>query len=369
MIKNKEVIYAGPMMDNRVIYWDKPRKLVEQNIQKMEHIHSEGYFFGMLEEESAFLAGLIREEQPKKILEVGVNKGGTTLIIIETLRLLDLDSALYSVDIDENFHGLNLLKDVSRNADNLHIRYGRDVSAYLEEIGSDIDFCILDTAHFLPGELLNFLCILPYLKLGATVVVHDQTHHFDADAPYPMFWGPSSIIACRVLFDTVTAEKLVPNFMKDSDATFAPNIAAFTITEDTYKNVRDILSALMLPWRVIPEKDYLTDVITLLEKNYHHEYIEYFKHIISRQLKCHLIQSSSAKSYWEALMRDLYSRYKQPNIAFYGGGGYCENLITTVLPKELHPVIILDSVKDKGYIGSVEIKNIVNWANDNDEAQ
>ena len=43
----------------------------------------------------------------------------------------------------------------------------------IDEIGSDIDFLILDTLHIVPGEILDFLVCLPYLTKDAIVVLHD----------------------------------------------------------------------------------------------------------------------------------------------------------------------------------------------------
>ena len=95
----------------------------------------------------------------------------------------------------------------------------------------------------MPGEVLNFLCILPYLKIGATVIIHDQMAHFSIHHPHIQQFGSSSTIACRVLYDTVVGEKLVPSF-KQYNGLKAPNISAFTVTEDTRKYIHHILSSL-----------------------------------------------------------------------------------------------------------------------------
>ena len=46
---------------------------------------------------------------------------------------------------------------------------------YILSIGLafDIDFIIIDTVHFMPGEFLTFLTALPQLKDGCIVVLHD----------------------------------------------------------------------------------------------------------------------------------------------------------------------------------------------------
>ena len=40
------------------------------------------------------------------------------------------------------------------------------------------DFVFLDTAHSAPGEILNFIEILPFLNENAILVLHDILWHF-----------------------------------------------------------------------------------------------------------------------------------------------------------------------------------------------
>lgn len=54
--------------------------------------------------ELATLCGLIKLKNPKNILEVGVASGGTSLIILNTLEILNLHATLYSCDINERYY-------------------------------------------------------------------------------------------------------------------------------------------------------------------------------------------------------------------------------------------------------------------------
>ena len=52
---------------------------------------------------------------------------------------------------------------------------------FLEKIGNDIDMVFIDTVHYQPGEILDFLMVLPFLKEEAIVIFHDiafQITHF-----------------------------------------------------------------------------------------------------------------------------------------------------------------------------------------------
>ena len=54
---------------------------------------------------------------------------------------------------------------------------GNTTAAFIEEIGGDIDFVFIDTAHVMPGEVLNMIEIFPFLKKGAIIAFDDINNH------------------------------------------------------------------------------------------------------------------------------------------------------------------------------------------------
>jgi hypothetical protein len=48
---------------------------------------------------------------------------------------------------------------------------------FMDEIGGDIDFCLIDTLHTIPGGILDFLMVFPYLKNDAIIIFHDINLH------------------------------------------------------------------------------------------------------------------------------------------------------------------------------------------------
>ncbi len=52
----------------------------------------------------SFLCGLMKENRPKKIVEVGVSAGGTTGVILHCLKMLNIKSEMYSVDLEERWY-------------------------------------------------------------------------------------------------------------------------------------------------------------------------------------------------------------------------------------------------------------------------
>lgn len=229
----------------------------------------------MTEFELSFLCGLIREKKPKKIVEVGVAAGGTTAVVLECLSTLGMNETteVHSVDVCELFYRGNgektgyLAEEYKRQMHwqgNHHMYYGKYLPEVMDEIGEGVDFVILDTAHQLPGEILDFLTVFPCLKPHACVVLHDiALNHYDIH--------PESF-ATQVLLDIVAADKCL---IKDKSRECGyPNIGAFTINEDTAKYIADVFHALIITWNYMPERSAFDLYLESYEKNYAPELIE-----------------------------------------------------------------------------------------------
>lgn len=142
-----------------------------------------------------FLCGLLRKRRPHKILEVGVAAGGTTCVVMEALEQFcaeeGREAVLHSVDLNTRYYR-DAREPVGYMAKHMEGRfphvvhkthYGAMLPNFIEEIGGDIDFLILDTAHVLPGEILDFLLVLPFLQKDAIVVLHDVMLSLVMDNP------------------------------------------------------------------------------------------------------------------------------------------------------------------------------------------
>lgn len=149
---------------------------------------------------------------------------------------------------------LNILGDNQ----NHKLFLGKTVAQTLPEIcinnEDKIDMLLLDTIHYLPGELLDFVVCLPYLSKSAIVILDDLT--------FSHFGENKDAIATKILFDTVVAEKLVPQ-----SETY-PKMAAFRINEDTKKYAVDLFSALITPWGYKMTVDEINPYKTLIYNNY-----------------------------------------------------------------------------------------------------
>ena len=124
---------------------------------------------------------------------------------------------------------------------------GKFLPEWLPDIAAEaedgIDFVILDTVHKTPGEMLDFLAILPYLTPDACVVLHDiGAQHY---------WGDATTFATQLVLSVVTADLIL---REDPDRQLRyPNIGAFTVNAETRKYIRNVFCALTLPWHYLPE--------------------------------------------------------------------------------------------------------------------
>ena len=225
-------------MYQTVNLYNEPREILISTQEK---------YCEMTADEQGFLCGLIKEKEPKKILEVGVAGGGTTSVIMKCLDIVNPDAHMYSCDLNEECYRkkgkrtgyqLEEVKECLSNYSNHKFCLGGVLPQFIDEIGPGIDFCILDTAHSMPGEILDFLCALPYLKDGAIVVLHDVANNLLGK--YPRAY------ATKVLLDSVYAEKY---YNYDSGIN---NIAAFMVRKETREYIANVFSALSITWTYEP---------------------------------------------------------------------------------------------------------------------
>lgn len=248
------------------IYMDyEPRKELAQFMPEINSCTE------MSEEESAFLCGLLEWKRPKKILEIGVASGGTTAIIMKCMEKVDKEYILNSIDKSKKcYRGRTELptgylcekaNDLISFTGKKNMFLGGILPDYLNEIGDEIDFVVLDTVHSLPGEILDFLVLLPKLQKDAVIVLHDislnqrkQEYRFSD--------------ATNVLLHSVCGEKILNFFTYGTGGSSYPNIGAFQLTTCTWPNIIDVFMALTIRWRYFPDAVEISKYETLIHKIY-----------------------------------------------------------------------------------------------------
>jgi len=227
----------------------------------------------MSKNELAFICGLLKESRPKKLLEIGVAAGGTTAVIVNCLSMINCHSEVFSVDIAEQYYRYpeartGYLFDQIRSyyKDSgvyQELILGKSIPYCIEKIGGEIDFLIIDTMHVLPGEVLDFLCVLPFLSETAVVVVHDVSYNL-------LSWSLKGkpAYATRVLLSTVKAGEKYFNF---DDVHLS--IGGFKKDQTTWDGIEDVFSALSITWSYMPLLDDLKGYLEIFVKYYNNKQV------------------------------------------------------------------------------------------------
>ncbi len=240
----------------------------------------------MREDEVVFLTNLINQAHAQSILEVGVLNGGSSIAILQSIE--KSNAHLYSVDYATKVpYGVHAGKNIGWAIDEYtpeakkqwSLFSGAHVAEFIDKIASvvtEIDLCFLDTTHQLPGEILDFLIVLPYMKKDGIIVQHDVAvdHYAYGYADVPALYGLTSI-SNPVLFAVAKTNKFRPdNF--DAEVSPAANIGAHKLTPETRNNIGDVFWALSLKWRYLPTVKDMDSIIGVFEKHYEKKYVDFF---------------------------------------------------------------------------------------------
>ncbi|WIH87735.1 class I SAM-dependent methyltransferase [Brachyspira pilosicoli] len=234
----------------------------------------------MSHSDRCFLNGIIRQLKPNKILEVGVAAGGSSAIILNAIKDIE-NSKLYSVDYNINYYKDNSKKSgfiveeyLPQLISKWELYTGGVVANFLDDIGHDIDLCLIDTMHINPGEFLDFLAVLPYLKENAVIILHDTGLYGMNPNKYPHRYN---CVTNGILFSTLKGKKIFPN-----DFIFGNfgNIGAVILDSDIKNRIIDYFYLLTLPWSYLPSDKDILSFQKLFQKHYNSDIINIFTGII-----------------------------------------------------------------------------------------
>lgn len=304
----------------------------------------------MSEHDSAFLCGLIKKVHPRKILEIGVAGGGTTAIILKCLETIDEPYEMYSVDINSFYYrkpekncGYVAEKTIENIKHGTHtFLFGYGISHHLETIGKDIDFVILDTTHVLPGEILDFLIIYPYLTKNAVVCLHDialMQYKNTAEQSY----------CTALLLSAVSGKKMINLSSFGDEEPYYPNIGAFQLTDETRKNMENLFMALFLRWGYLPSEIEMNKYRECIYRNYNKQLCMLFEKAVKMNVK-NLIRSK---------FKELSSLPSNSRVVLYGVG--CVGKCVLGLIKYLKNIEFVGCVdknyKSIGEVDGIEVKS------------
>jgi predicted O-methyltransferase YrrM len=297
----------------------------EYDVAHHEKVDHAKYHSEMLPIERRFVNGLLRYYQPENVLEVGVARGGGTVNLLNAMD--DMHGAtLTSIDRVDYWYGDGItrvaacVKDAFQDypVNKWKLLTGKDPSEVMESLEKIFDFAVIDTAHGHPIESLNFLCILPYLKDGAIVLLHDISLFVAKDG--------NCSLAPRTLMCSVVAEKLSPRseyVFTHSRSETVRNIVALQITPDTRKYVGNIFQALMLPWEIYPADD-IENVRKHLSKHYAREQMDDFDKAAGLNVTW---IASGKRTFSITCLRNAWTKWAGRPVVFYGAGTKMKDIL------------------------------------------
>ena len=212
--------------------------------------------------EPYFLNGLLRKFQPKNCLEIGVANGGSSILILNAIknipysRLISLDlntQLFYNQSKKTGYRVKQYFRELTKN---WKLFTGQQPHKFLMKLNMKFDFVFLDTAHSAPGEMLNFIEILPFLNENAIFVLHDILWHFHSRIKF----YPSNIY----LFPMIYGDKILLKYKKG----IIGNIGAVFLYNNQENHYFDYFVLLLGFWEYMPKDNEIND-LRLFIKNYY----------------------------------------------------------------------------------------------------
>ena len=255
--------------------FDIPPDKIERNVLNEIKDRIQGSLISL--SELYFINGLIRKYKPKKIIEIGVCSGGTSATILNAIK--DIEGAkLYSCDLEKK-HYLKQTFDVGyivrdyfpEFSNKWKLFVGNTTASFIEEIGPDIDFAFLDTAHVMPGEVLNIIEILPFLKKNAIIAFDDIDHQ-----ARNVEINSSNFHSCNnLLFSVLRGKKIIYN-QNFNDSFHFRKLGAVILDGNQEYFFYEYFYLLTNNWSYMPKKFEIDSIRKIVKKYYHPFFLSIF---------------------------------------------------------------------------------------------
>jgi predicted O-methyltransferase YrrM len=240
----------------------------------------------MSHKDRAFLNGIIRKTKPKTIVEIGLSAGGSTCVILNAIRDME-NTKLYSFDYNTNWYrnehlgidsgkrtGFLVNQIVPELVSKWELFTGGVPCKYFDNLPEEgIDICFIDTMHRNPGEHLNILEILPFMKRNGIVIYHDTVLHTGFGT---MINNPEecalSTTNC-VSFNSLNGKRIL---LKSEKTKGLPNIGAIILDENIDNMLFALFSNLSLPWAYKIADDDFIEMFKHFSKYYSRYWVQIY---------------------------------------------------------------------------------------------
>jgi hypothetical protein len=187
------------------------------------------------------------------------------------------DSHLYSIDLSDS----NLIGEcVNRLFPNLLPKWtlykGNIASRFMEDIGNDIDMVLIDSAHFEPGEILDFIIVLPFLSEEAIIVIHDIANQITA-TNNNLWIGKRNEWAPYIIFNSIRGKIYLPS----GKNLLIHDIGAKKLEINQKKYFHDYFRVLGGQWQYFPKEEYIQEMYEYFKKYYDSDCLNIFNEAVN----------------------------------------------------------------------------------------
>ena len=234
----------------------------------------------MWDNQREFLNGVVRRFRPKKIVEIGSSRGCSSSIILNAIQDLD-DSHLYSIDLsDSNIIG----KCVERLFPNFLPKWtlykGNIATKFMDNIGRGIDMVLIDSAHFEPGEIFDFIIVLPFLSEEAVIVIHDIANQITKPIKHIKHrgWlGKRNEWAPYIIFNSIRGKIFLPS----GKNLLTHDIGAKKLEINQKQYFHDYFRLLGGQWQYFPNEKYIRQMYNYFKKYYDNDCLTIFNQSVN----------------------------------------------------------------------------------------
>ena len=293
------------------LFENQDYEVIEQTTNMLDDLNNLGEEYDniseMSKQERSFIIELIQRNKPKKILELGVSKGGSSLLLLNAIKDIE-DARLYSIDLNSLWYKDNHYKTgyYVDNYEYLKAKWklytGKLAYNFMDEIGSGVVFCLIDTVHLNAGEILDFLMVLPYFNDDAIVCFHDTNLHTKLTKNQFVQYEYTNNLLISAIYGT---KYIQGNFVKVDNWTEFPNIAAVRLKPETKSHIFEIFNLLTLRWYVFPPKNEIEGLANFFEDKYGYKWKKYFLDVCEFQYK--LSNINKRKMSYNDILKKIFS--------------------------------------------------------------
>ena len=224
---------------------------------------------------------LLRTFKPKKIVEIGVSSGGSAILIlnaikdIEGAKLFSIDKSIYCYRNRTQKTGYLVQEKFPELMNKWTLYTGGLTAEYIETIGDEIDFVYIDTVNVTPGEMLDWLMVLPFLKNEAIVVFHDvfYLYIFNKVEKHKRHTSNNQLICY------IRGELILPHY---GNSVFFRNIGALKLSPEQKYYYYQYFLALGIQWEYMPNENDLKIMRDFFMKYYGEKYVEVYDDAVQK---------------------------------------------------------------------------------------